>query len=65
MLVDRVMTTFRAFFDLPEVEKMAIENLKSPYFRGYTRVGIELTQGRVVGTSRSTSDRNARPSTPE
>jgi isopenicillin N synthase-like dioxygenase len=47
MLVDRVMTTFRAFFDLPEVEKMAIENLKSPYFRGYTRVGIELTQGRV------------------
>ncbi|MBC7442210.1 MAG: isopenicillin N synthase family oxygenase [Ramlibacter sp.] len=46
-LVERVMRTSRAFFDLPEDEKMSIENLKSPHFRGYTRVGGELTQGKV------------------
>ena len=46
-LIERVMTTSRAFFNLPEADKMAIENLKSPHFRGYTRVGGELTQGRV------------------
>ncbi|TFB94563.1 isopenicillin N synthase family oxygenase [Cryobacterium sp. HLT2-28] len=46
-LVDRVMRTARAFFDLPEADKMAIENLQSPQFRGYTRVGGELTQGAV------------------
>ncbi|MBC7725686.1 MAG: isopenicillin N synthase family oxygenase [Burkholderiaceae bacterium] len=46
-LMERVITTARAFFDLPEADKMAIENLKSPHFRGYTRVGGELTQGKV------------------
>ncbi|TFC82538.1 isopenicillin N synthase family oxygenase [Cryobacterium sp. TMT3-29-2] len=46
-LVDRVMRTARDFFALPEADKMAIENLKSPHFRGYTRVGGELTQGQV------------------
>ncbi|HEV7956062.1 MAG: oxidoreductase [Microbacteriaceae bacterium] len=46
-LMDRVIRTSREFFDLPEADKMAIENLKSPHFRGYTRVGGELTQGKV------------------
>ena len=46
-LQDDVMRTARAFFDLPEADKLAIENLKSPQFRGYTRVGGELTQGIV------------------
>ena len=46
-LIERVMTTSRAFFNLPEDDKMAIENLQSPHFRGYTRVGGELTQGKV------------------
>ena len=46
-LIERVMTTSRAFFDLPEADKMAIENLNSPHFRGYTRVGGELTLGQV------------------
>ncbi|TFC53638.1 isopenicillin N synthase family oxygenase [Cryobacterium sp. TMT2-17-1] len=46
-LTDRVMRTARAFFALPEADKMAIENLRSPHFRGYTRVGGELTQGTV------------------
>ncbi|WP_423261074.1 isopenicillin N synthase family dioxygenase [Herbiconiux sp. 11R-BC] len=58
-LIDRVMTTSRRFFDLPEADKLAIENLNSPHFRGYTRVGGELTQGRIdwreqidIGTER-------------
>lgn len=46
-LIDRVMSTSRAFFALPEADKLAIENVKSPHFRGYTRVGGELTQGKV------------------
>lgn len=35
------------FFALPEAEKLSIENVTSPHFRGYTRVGGERTQGRV------------------
>jgi len=46
-LIDRVMSTARAFFALPEADKMAIENLQSPHFRGYTRIGGELTRGVV------------------
>ncbi|MGO2745006.1 isopenicillin N synthase family dioxygenase [Microbacterium sp.] len=37
----------RDFFALPEEQKLAIENLKSPQFRGYTRIGGERTQGKV------------------
>ncbi len=43
----RLLEAARDFFALPEEEKLAIENLTSPHFRGYTRVGGELTQGRV------------------
>lgn len=46
-LVERVITTARAFFALPEEAKLAIENTHSPHFRGYTRVGGERTQGKV------------------
>ncbi len=35
------------FFALPEEDKLAIENVKSPHFRGYTRIGGERTQGKV------------------
>ncbi|GAA1934264.1 2-oxoglutarate and iron-dependent oxygenase domain-containing protein [Microbacterium aoyamense] len=35
------------FFALPEADKLAIENVTSPHFRGYTRVGGERTQGKV------------------
>ena len=35
------------FFALPEEQKLAIENVKSPHFRGYTRIGGERTQGKV------------------
>ncbi len=37
----------RDFFALPEADKLAIENVNSPHFRGYTRVGGERTQGKV------------------
>lgn len=37
----------RRFFALPDADKTAIEMTRSPWFRGYTRVGGELTQGRV------------------
>lgn len=37
----------RAFFALPEADKLEIENVKSPQFRGYTRIGGERTQGKV------------------
>ncbi len=46
-LQESVIATARRFFDLPEADKLAIENLASPHFRGYTRVGGELTQGAV------------------
>ncbi|MBA8816472.1 isopenicillin N synthase-like dioxygenase [Microbacterium halimionae] len=43
----RLHTAARQFFDLPVADKLAIENIKSPHFRGYTRIGGELTQGRI------------------
>lgn len=43
----RLHRTARAFFALPEADKLAIENIHSPHFRGYTRVGGERTQGQV------------------
>ncbi len=42
-----MMAAARNFFALPEAEKLAIENTNSPHFRGYTRVGGELTEGIV------------------
>ncbi|MFT4052744.1 MAG: 2-oxoglutarate and iron-dependent oxygenase domain-containing protein, partial [Microbacterium sp.] len=46
-LEQRLHRTARAFFDLPEQDKLAIENVNSPHFRGYTRIGGERTQGKV------------------
>ena len=46
-LIDRVIRTARAFFALPDEDKLAIENLRSAQFRGYTRIGGELTKGIV------------------
>lgn len=43
----RLHRAARDFFALPEADKLAIENIKSPHFRGYTRVGGERTQGKV------------------
>ncbi len=46
-LETRLHHAAREFFALPEEEKLAIENVNSPHFRGYTRIGGERTQGRV------------------
>lgn len=42
-----LLAAAKDFFALPEADKLAIENVTSPHFRGYTRVGGERTQGRV------------------
>ena len=34
-------------FDLPLEERMKLDNRLSPHFRGYTRMGTEVTQGRA------------------
>jgi isopenicillin N synthase-like dioxygenase len=41
-----VLDVSREFFALHDGEKLAIENVGSPQFRGYTRVGAEHTNGR-------------------
>ncbi|MFE1645476.1 isopenicillin N synthase family dioxygenase [Microbacterium sp. P01] len=46
-LEERLHRAARDFLALPEADKLAIENVTSPHFRGYTRVGGERTQGRV------------------
>ncbi|QPF95373.1 isopenicillin N synthase family oxygenase [Bradyrhizobium commune] len=42
----RVLNVSRAFFALPEKDKLAIEMVKTPRFRGYNRAGFELTGGK-------------------
>ncbi|EFL15472.1 2-oxoglutarate and iron-dependent oxygenase domain-containing protein [Streptomyces sp. C] len=41
----RILQLTRAFFALPEADRLAVSNLNSPHFRGYTRIGHELTGG--------------------
>ncbi|MES1153165.1 MAG: isopenicillin N synthase family oxygenase [Dongia sp.] len=36
----------RRFFALPEAEKLKVEMVQSPHYRGYNRPGWELTRGR-------------------
>ncbi|MCG5243244.1 isopenicillin N synthase family dioxygenase [Azospirillum doebereinerae] len=45
--LDTVFGLSRRFFDLPERDKLAIEMVHSPHFRGYTRAGWERTRGRA------------------
>ncbi|UXA07529.1 isopenicillin N synthase family oxygenase [Mycobacterium sp. SMC-2] len=42
-----VLQAARSLFALPEAEKDAIAMVRSPHFRGYTRLGGELTRGQV------------------
>ncbi len=44
-LIDKVVGQSRRFFALPEADKLAIEMVNSPHFRGYTRPGWERTKG--------------------
>lgn len=65
-LIDDLLATSRRFFELPEADKLAVENVHSPQFRGYTRVGGELTEGKIdwreqidIGPERDTVDGEA------
>jgi isopenicillin N synthase-like dioxygenase len=44
--IERLSRVMREFFALPEGERLAIDNVRSPHFRGYTRTGDERTGGR-------------------
>lgn len=44
-LTDSMLEISRRFFNLPEDVKLAVENIHSPQFRGYTRMGGEITDG--------------------
>jgi isopenicillin N synthase-like dioxygenase len=46
-LAGRVLDAARRLFELPEADKDAVAMVRSPHFRGYTRLGGELTRGRV------------------
>lgn len=45
-LIKDVLTVSRRFFALPEKDKLAIEMVNSPHFRGYNRAGFEHTRGK-------------------
>lgn len=62
----RLLDVAREFFALPTAEKLAIENIHSPHFRGYTRLGGELTEGKQdwreqidIGTEQPAAQRTA------
>ncbi len=44
-LIGDVVATAKRFFSLPLEEKLKIEMVKSPHFRGYNRAGQERTRG--------------------
>ena len=44
-LLREVLKSAQQFFALPERDKLAIEMLQSPHFRGYNRVASERTRG--------------------
>lgn len=47
VLAARVLDAARRLFALPQEDKDAIAMVRSPHFRGYTRLGGELTRGEV------------------
>ncbi len=44
-LIRQLFKLSRRLFELPEQDKLAIEMVNSPHFRGYTRAGWERTRG--------------------
>lgn len=46
-LISRVRAAARAFFALPERDKLSIAMINSPHFRGYNRLGGEFTNGEI------------------
>jgi isopenicillin N synthase-like dioxygenase len=69
-LEQRVFDVANAFFALPEEQRLEIENVKSPQFRGYTRLGGERTNGRQdlreqIDVSRELPPQELRPGDPD
>jgi isopenicillin N synthase-like dioxygenase len=71
-LTRRVLAAARRLFALPQTEKDAVAMVRSPHFRGYTRLGGELTGGEVdwreqidIGPERDPADRPAGPGHPD
>jgi isopenicillin N synthase-like dioxygenase len=71
-LTDRVLAAARRLFALPQVAKDAVAMVRSPHFRGYTRLGGELTGGEVdwreqidIGPERAPADMDAGPGQPD
>jgi len=69
-LATRIHDVSRAFFALPEADRLEIENVNSPQFRGYTRFGHEVTNGRVdqrdqIDISREVPARAPSPDEPQ
>jgi isopenicillin N synthase-like dioxygenase len=46
-LTARMLEVSRRLFELPQADKDAIAMVRSPHFRGFTRLGGELTRGEV------------------
>jgi len=46
-LIHRMLVAARRLFALSQAEKDAVAMVRSPHFRGYTRLGGELTRGEV------------------
>ena len=44
-LIEQVRNMARRFFSLSEQDKLSIEMVRSPHFRGYNRTGMERTRG--------------------
>lgn len=44
---EQLLDTIRRFFSLPLEERLKLDNRLSPHFRGYTRMGTEVTQGKA------------------
>ena len=42
----RMLAAARDFFALPEADRLALAIARSPHFRGYTRLGGEITKGK-------------------
>ena len=66
-LISNVLSDARRFFELPDQDKLAIDMVNSPHFRGYTRVGREITRGRQDWREQLdiNAERPALPRTPD
>ena len=71
-LTDRMLAAARRLFALPQADKDAVAMVRSPHFRGYTRLGGELTGGEVdwreqidIGPERAPADMEAGAGQPD